>query len=100
MDNNKKPRQVREAVALEYDAAAPKVVAAGSGAVAERIIEKAAEHNVPIHADADLAHALNMLQVGQEIPQELYTVVAQVLLYVRDIDKRAGRPLSGALGPE
>ena len=85
----KKP-PMREAVALEYHESAPKVIAAGKGAVAENIIEKAISHNVPIHADADLAHTLNALQIGQEIPPELYTVVAQILLYVRDVDKRAG----------
>jgi flagellar biosynthesis protein len=84
---NKKP--IREAVALSYeeDVSAPTVVAAGRGYVAENIIKTAQEAGVPIHADAMLAHALNMLQVGQEIPPELYNVVAQVLLYVREIDE-------------
>ena len=88
----KKPAPVKEAVALEYDSgiSAPTVVAAGRGHVAENIIKKAREYNVPIHADAELAHALNALQIGQEIPAELYTVVAQVLLYVKDIDEKSG----------
>ncbi len=90
MPEEKKP--VREAVALEYEPSksAPRVVAAGRGHVAENIIAKAIENDVPIHADADLAHSLNMLQIGQEIPAELYSVVAQVLLYVKDIDSKAG----------
>jgi len=84
---NKKP--IREAVALSYEeeVSAPTVVAAGRGKVAENIIQKAQEAGVPIHADAMLAHALNMLQIGQEIPVELYNVVAQVLIYVRDVDE-------------
>ncbi|GHV04590.1 hypothetical protein FACS1894217_00090 [Clostridia bacterium] len=87
--SEKKP-PVKEAVALEYNTeqVAPKVVAAGRGEVAERIIEKAEELKIPVRADADLAHTLNALQVGQEIPPELYSVVAQVLLYVRNLDKK------------
>ncbi|MCL1819570.1 MAG: EscU/YscU/HrcU family type III secretion system export apparatus switch protein [Oscillospiraceae bacterium] len=92
MDEEKR-KQLKEAVALSYENedSAPTVVAAGRGKVAENIIAKAQEAGVPIHADADLAHALNMLQVGQEIPIELYNVVAQVLIYVRDIDEQQGR---------
>lgn len=91
MDINKKP--VKEAVALSYteEESAPTVVAAGRGQVAENIIRTATNAGVPIHADATLAHALNMLQIGQEIPTELYNVVAQVLIYVKDIDERTGR---------
>ncbi|MCL2081515.1 MAG: EscU/YscU/HrcU family type III secretion system export apparatus switch protein [Oscillospiraceae bacterium] len=83
-------KPVREAVALAYEeeAGAPSVVASGRGQVAENIIGKAREAGVPVHADPHLAHALNMLQIGQEIPAELYNVVAQVLIYVRDIDER------------
>ncbi|GHV20039.1 flagellar biosynthetic protein FlhB [Clostridia bacterium] len=88
MDEKKRP--LKEAVALEYniEQAAPKVVAAGRGESAERIVAKAEELKIPVHADADLAHTLNALQIGQEIPAELYTVVAQVLLYVRNLDKK------------
>lgn len=86
---NKKPR---EAAALHYDPdrdAAPRVVAAGRGEVAERILEKARESGVPVQIDPELAHTLNLLGLGKEIPPELYTVVAQVLLFVADMDRRA-----------
>ena len=88
----KKNNPVREAVALDYDpgVSAPTIVAAGRGHVAENIIKTAREHNVPIHADAELAHTLNTLQLGQEIPPELYMVVAQILLYVKNIDEKFG----------
>ncbi|GHU96010.1 hypothetical protein FACS1894208_09880 [Clostridia bacterium] len=88
--DEKKRQPVKEAVALEYNIEqdAPKVVAAGRGLVAERIVEKAEEMKIPVHADADLAHTLNALQIGQEIPAELYAVVAQVLLYVRSLDRK------------
>ena len=85
-----KKRRMREAVALEYQpgVAAPQVVAAGKGAAAEKIIKKAQENAVPIHEDPELAHALNMLNIGDEIPRELYEVVAQILLYVADMDQK------------
>lgn len=88
-----KKKPVKEAVALSYseEDIAPTVVAAGRGQVAENIVKKAVDAGVPIHADTTLAHALNMLQIGQEIPTELYNVVAQILLYVKDIDERADK---------
>jgi flagellar biosynthesis protein len=93
MDEKKVKKPVREAVALSYEeeVSAPTVVAAGRGIIAENIIKTAEEAGVPIHADAMLAHALNMLQVGQEIPPELYSVVAQVLVYVREVDDARSR---------
>ena len=86
-----KKKIVREAVVLEYDSSrgVPHVVAQGKGYVAERIIEIAEENQVPIHEDPELAHMLNMLQMGDEIPPELYHVVAQILIYVAEIDKKA-----------
>lgn len=88
----KKKEPPLEAVALEYDpkTAAPKVVASGRGYVAERIVDEARGHNVPIHKDPELAHTLNLLKVGDEIPPELYSVVAQILVYVGDVDKLRG----------
>ncbi|GAA1436002.1 flagellar biosynthesis protein FlhB [Mycobacterium cookii] len=73
------------AVALRYDAerGAPRVVARGSGLVAQRIRERATEHGVPLVRDVPLARALHRSTVvGQEIPAELYAAVAQVLAFV------------------
>jgi flagellar biosynthetic protein FlhB len=73
------------AIALRYDAerGAPRVVARGAGEIARKIREKAAESNVPLVRDVPLARALySSTQVGQEIPQELYAAVAQVLAFV------------------
>ena len=85
----KKKKIVREAVVLEYDPSrgVPHVVAQGKGYVAERIIAAAEEHKVPVHEDPELAHMLNMLQIGDEIPPELYHVVAQILIYVAETDR-------------
>jgi len=87
----KKKNDIREAVALEYDPdqGVPVVTAAGKGKTAERIIEAAREHAVPIHEDPGLAHVLNTLGIGDEIPPELYNVVAQILIYVADLDSKA-----------
>ena len=79
----------KTAIALEYDPndAAPKVIASGSGAIADKIIEKAKENKVPGHKDDKLANTLSRLQIGEMIPPELYEVVAEVLMFVDAMDK-------------
>ena len=79
----------KTALALEYDPndAAPKVIASGSGAIADKIIEKAKENKVPVHKDDKLANTLSRLQIGEMIPPELYEVVAEVLMFVDAMDK-------------
>ncbi|MDL2273876.1 EscU/YscU/HrcU family type III secretion system export apparatus switch protein [Oscillospiraceae bacterium OttesenSCG-928-G22] len=85
-------KKTREAVALQYlpDEGAPRVVAAGKGYVAEKIIESAEANLVPVHEDPELAHMLNLLNIGAEIPPELYAVVAQILIFVKDVDSYLG----------
>jgi flagellar biosynthetic protein FlhB len=74
------------AVALKYDGArmaAPMVVAKGAGFIAERIREIAAEHGVPIIENKPLAHSLHrMVDLGREIPTELYQAAAEILAMV------------------
>lgn len=79
----------KAAVALTYEKGdtAPKVIATGRGYVADRIIETAAEHDVPIHEDKQLAESLSTLEIGDTIPQELYEVVAEILVFVSDMEK-------------
>lgn len=81
------------AVALEYEPseAAPKIIASGRGHVAEKIIEKAVEENVPLHRDDKLAGTLSKLEIGDAIPPELYEVVAEILLFVDKVDKIKGK---------
>ncbi len=85
-DDNKK--KIKTAVALSYEAgdAAPKVVASGRGIIAERIIEKAKESNVAVHEDSKLANTLANLEIGEMIPPELYEVVAEILVFVNDME--------------
>ncbi len=81
-----KPKQ---AIALSYNPEedAPKVIASGKGALAERIIEKAKEAEVPVHRDDKLADTLSRLEIGDMIPPELYEVVAEILIFVDAMDK-------------
>lgn len=81
----------KKAAALRYDAkkdAAPKVVAKGSGKIAERILQIAKEHNVPIKDDPQLVEVLSTLDLYQEIPPELYRAVAEILAFVYRMTKK------------
>lgn len=70
------------AVALHYSGrGAPRVVAKGGGLVAENIIATARAHGVPLDEDPALAGALARVDLGREIPRELYLAVAQVLAF-------------------
>ncbi|MFL5826697.1 MAG: EscU/YscU/HrcU family type III secretion system export apparatus switch protein [Thermoleophilaceae bacterium] len=85
----------KRATALSYSGgAAPKVVASGRGLVAERILELARESGIAIHEDAALAEALAGLDLGHEIPEDLYVAVAQALVWAYGLDarERAKRP--------
>jgi len=75
----------KKAVALQYRHQvdrAPKVVAKGQGIIAERIIEIAADHNIPLTRDPALIEVLSKMELEQEIPPELYRAVAEILAYV------------------
>ncbi|WP_185752644.1 EscU/YscU/HrcU family type III secretion system export apparatus switch protein [Butyrivibrio sp. AE2032] len=85
-----KKNKVKTAVALSYDPnedGAPKVIASGKGALAEKIIEKAKENKIPVHEDDKLADTLSKLEIGEMIPPELYEVVAEILVFVDAMDK-------------
>lgn len=75
----------RSAVALRYQPeapfldAAPKLVAKGQGLLAERMLDLAREHNIPVQSDPDLLHAMEPLDVGQVIPPQLFRAVAIML---------------------
>lgn len=82
----------KRAVALKYvpgESEAPIVVAKGSGRLAETILEKAKEHGVPVQEDAALVEVLSQLDLDQQIPAELYQLVAEVLSYVYRTDSLA-----------
>ena len=85
-EEKKKPKT---AVALAYEPGdmAPKILATGKGEVAERIIETAKENDVPFYKDNKLAETLSKLEIGDTIPPELYDVVAEILVFVGDMDR-------------
>lgn len=75
----------KAAVAIQYDRSsmsAPRITAKGQGAVAERLIAMARDHHVPVVEDKLLVEMLDQLNVNQEIPGELYQVVAEILVAV------------------
>ena len=89
MSKTVKQEKRKTAVALGYQKGdmAPKILATGTGAVAERIIETAKEADVPLYEDSKLAETLSRLEIGEAIPPELYDVVAEILVFVNDMDK-------------
>lgn len=86
---DKQPDMDKTAIALQYDPteSAPKVIASGKGYLADKIIQKASEENVPVYKDDKLSKSLSTLTIGDMIPPELYEVVAEVLTFVDEMDQ-------------
>jgi flagellar biosynthesis protein len=87
-----KERRPRRAAALRYDAesdVSPRVVAAGKGLIADRIIAEARAAGVPVRDDAALAEAIAGLDLGTQVPESLYRAVAEALAWAYRLD--AGR---------
>ncbi|MEG0771880.1 EscU/YscU/HrcU family type III secretion system export apparatus switch protein [Clostridium sp.] len=80
--------QRKKAAALTYDInnSAPRVTAVGMGKIAEKIIETAEENKVPVVYNKELTDMLTKVDIGDEIPYELYDIVAKVIAYVMDVD--------------
>jgi flagellar biosynthesis protein len=81
----KKEDKIKKAVALKYTRgkdAAPKVAAKGRGVVADKILALARENRIPIEKDSTLMEALYRLDINEEIPEELYQVVAELLAFI------------------
>ena len=89
LNQKKKSDADKTAVAISYEPgeAAPKMLATGKSKVAEKIIETAKENKVPTYKDNKLASTLSKLQIGDMIPPELYEVVAEILVFVDDMDR-------------
>lgn len=89
MQKGKSSKQT--AVAIKYRPekdSAPVVTAKGSGLVAERIIELAKAHGIPIKADPDLVAVLSKLDIEAEIPPSVYIVVAELLAFVYQLNQK------------
>ncbi|WP_029233611.1 EscU/YscU/HrcU family type III secretion system export apparatus switch protein [Butyrivibrio sp. VCB2006] len=90
MADSGQKEKIKTAVALGYDPnedGAPRVIASGKGALAEKIIEQAKDNKIPVHEDDKLADTLSRLEIGEMIPPELYEVVAEILVFVDAMDK-------------
>jgi flagellar biosynthesis protein len=86
------PNPIKKAVALKYapdQKSAPILVAKGKGHMAEAIMKKAKDNGVPIQEDSSLVEVLSTLELDQEIPPELYKLVAEILSFVYRSDGRA-----------
>lgn len=93
----KTKKEIKYATALQYSPetdVAPKVIATGKGEIAEKMIEKAKENDVPVYQDANLAKTLSALGIGEQIPPEIYEVVAEILIFIGNVDKSYGERYS------
>lgn len=81
-------------MALGYDSEtdrAPQLLAKGKGIIADNIIEKAKENGVPVQEDTSLVEILSHLNVNDQIPEELYQVVAEVFAFIYRTDQEASK---------
>ena len=85
----------RQAVALRYNRQedhAPKVAAKGRGYLAEKILELARAHNIPVREDKNLVQILSRLDLNQEVPPEVYRAVAEILAFIYRLSKQRPVP--------
>lgn len=85
-----KDHTLKKAIALQYDqekAQAPVVTAKGQGYIADEILKRAKEANVPIQEDKSLVEILSQLNINDRIPEELYQAVAEVFAFIYQIDQ-------------
>ncbi|MBW1792403.1 MAG: EscU/YscU/HrcU family type III secretion system export apparatus switch protein [Deltaproteobacteria bacterium] len=89
-DRSGKKTSRKKAVALRYDTekeASPKIVGKGSGHLAEKLLELAKKHNIPIHEDSDLVNILSKLELNDEIPPSTYIAVSEILAFIYRTNK-------------
>lgn len=91
MSDKNKEKMQKKAVALKYDIKkdnAPRIVANEKGELAKKIIEFAREHDIPIRENQDIVDILVQLNIGEEIPSELYEVIAEMLSFIYLLEKK------------
>jgi flagellar biosynthesis protein len=84
-----------KAVALRYDPKqdeAPKIVGKGRGLIAEKILALAVAQGIPVHQDSDLVEILSRLNINQDIPEETYLVVSEILAFIYRTNESYGKP--------
>ncbi|MDQ0256210.1 flagellar biosynthesis protein [Evansella vedderi] len=78
------------AAVIRYDESSgeePKVIAQGKGYVAEKILALAKEHDIPMEEDAGLLENLLDMDLGDNIPPQLYGVMAEILLLIEEMER-------------
>lgn len=88
----------KKVVALKYEQdkmIVPKVVAKGEGKIAEHILQQAKAYDIPIQNDPTLVELLGKLDINETIPEELYLAVAEVFIYIYQIDKQLSKGEKG-----
>ena len=88
MESTSRPKKAIAILYEDGENSAPKVVASGKGTIAEKIIETALEAGIHIQPDANLVELLAKVDVGEEIPVELYQTVAEVLAFVYKVNNK------------
>jgi flagellar biosynthesis protein len=91
MTPKEEKKQSQKAVALRYTPhqdRAPKVTAKGSGLVAQKIIDLARQHGIPIKEDPALVQILAQLDLNQEVPPSIYVIVAEILAFVYSLNQK------------
>jgi flagellar biosynthesis protein len=98
MSKSNHRRSHNKAVALQYGVndQAPVIVASGMGYMAEKIIDVAAKSGVPIYEDNSLATVLTRMELGREIPPELYQAVVEIYVYFLHFDPTAAKTKAAA----
>lgn len=87
MTEERKKRKKAAAIQYKPGEAAPELIAKGNGVVADHIVDKAEASAVPIYRDEQLVNELTKLDIGDFVPPELYMVIAEILVFVTDLDK-------------
>lgn len=86
--------KMKRAVALKYEEnihSAPIITAKGKGIVADKIIDAAKEHGVPIYEDSKLVEMLDQINLNEMIPENLFQAVAEVFAFIYRLDEAAGK---------
>jgi len=84
----------RQAAALRYEKgkdSAPRLIAKGKGTVADKILEVARRHGIPIREDREMVQMLASLDLYQEVPPDLYKAVAEILAFIYSLNRGAGK---------
>ena len=92
LQSKNKDKESKKAVALQYDIEkdnAPRITASGQGEIAKKIIETAKKHDIPIKKDQDVVEILARLNIGDEVPPELYEVIAEILSFIYNLENKS-----------